>query len=116
MQPFVFAAEQSDDRETNRVRTTRGASGEDSVGPVVEGWSADQVEVSGSVELPDNEKGGETFNVGDPDLEFRQHAEYPFCFMPGVQTFRDFSCIVVRAADESNRTGNKHTRSRLPLP
>src|ERR1700749_714824 len=29
--------------------------------------------------------------------------------MPGVQTFGDFSCIVVRAADKSDGTGNKHT-------
>src|SRR5271165_3957567 len=68
MQESVFAAKQSNDCETDRVRTTGRASGKDSVRSIFERWFADQVEIPGPVKLPNDEQMRETLNVGEPDL------------------------------------------------
>ncbi len=104
------------DGKTNRVGTAGRASGKDSVGSIVEGRFADQIEVAGAMKLPEDEEVGESFNVDEPRLEFGQELEYTLGFMFRVQALGNLAGLVVGAAHESDRLGNKHISSCLRLP
>ena len=111
----VLAAEELEYGKADGVGAAGRSRGEDAVGFVVEGWRAEQVEVAGSIKVPDDEEVGETFDVGEAEFELRQNGENTFCVVLCVKAIRDFGALLVRAADESNRPGNKHGKRNLPF-
>jgi hypothetical protein len=80
---------------------------------IVKGRYADEIEVTGSVKLPEDEEVGESLDVDEPGLEFGQDLEYTLGFMFRVQTLGNLTGLVVGAAHESNGLGNKHMHSYL---
>jgi hypothetical protein len=80
---------------------------------IVKGRYTDQIEVTGSVKLPENEEVGESLDVDKPGLEFGQDLEYAIGFMFRVQTLGNLTGLIVRAAHESNGLGNEHISSYL---
>ncbi len=95
MQLRVLSADQLHDRKTNRVGTAGRSSGKDSVGSIVDGRFADQIEVAGPVKLPEDEEVGESLNVDEPRLEFGQELEDTLGFMFRVQALgnvAEFGC------------------------
>jgi hypothetical protein len=80
---------------------------------IVKGRHADQIEVTGSVKLPEDEEVGESLDVDEPGLEFGQDLEYTLGFVFRVQTLWNLTALVVRAAHEPNGLGNKHISSYL---
>jgi hypothetical protein len=116
VQVSVLAAKQLDDGKTNGVRPTGRSSGKHAVRSIVERRCADQIEVTGSIELPDDEQMGETLDVGEPGLELRQNLEHTFCLVFRVKPLRNLRGSLVGAAHKSNRLGNKHISPCLPLP
>jgi hypothetical protein len=57
---------------------------------------------------------GEALDVSEAEFEFRQDVEHTFCVVFGVEALGDLGALLVRAADESNRPGNKHGGGILP--
>lgn len=108
MQQAVFTAKQRDYRKSNRIGPAGRSGCKHSVWTGVEGWRANQVKVWRPVEFPKYEEMRKALNVREPNLEFRQNPQHPFCFMLRVQPFGDLFCIVIRTADIANRMGDKH--------
>ena len=70
--PSSIAAKQFNDRETNWIGATRGTSGKDPVGAIVDRWIADQFESVGPIENPEHDQVREAFYVGESGLKLRQ--------------------------------------------
>src|ERR1700735_4725032 len=113
MEPSTLATNQLHDGKTDGVGTAGRSSGKDSVGSIVDGRYADQIEVAGLVELPEDEEVGESLNVDEPRLEFRQELEDTLGIMFRVQALGNIAGLVVGAAHESDRLGHKHMGSCL---
>lgn len=90
MQTGTFAADQFDYGEPDRVGTSWGTRGEDSMGTIVGRRLSDQFEFSGAVEGPQNNQVREAFNVGEAGFELRQNLEGTFGFVFRPEAFGDF--------------------------
>src|SRR5437868_11343471 len=76
------------------------------------GWCAEQIEVAGAIELPEDEEVGEALDVGEAEREFGQDVEHAFGVVFGVETLGDFGAFLVRAGDKSEeRRVGKECRS-----
>src|SRR5205809_8006175 len=114
MQMAVLAAKQLDYGKADGIRPARRPSGEHAVRSIVKRRRSQQIEVTGSIELPEDEQMGETLDIGKPEFEFRQNVEHTFRLMFRVETLRNFGALRVRPAVKSNRPG-KNLGAR-PLP
>src|ERR1700727_1557720 len=108
MQHRVLSTNQLHNSKTNRVGTAWGSSRKDSVGSIVNWRFANQIEVAGAVELPENKEVGESLNVDKPRLEFGQELEDTLGIMFRVQPLGNITGLVVGAAYESDGLGYKH--------
>jgi hypothetical protein len=75
---------------------------------IVERRPAEQIEVMGSIELPNDEQMRETLGVSEPECKFWQNLEHTsaLCFV--LRPFGISAVSLVRAFHKSNRLGNKH--------
>jgi hypothetical protein len=104
----AFAAEEFDGGQGYRVWTKWGTGGEDSVGTIVRGRCAEQVESLGAVELPDDDEMGEAFDVGEALFELGQDFEYAFGVVFSAETFGDVFGGGEGTADVADGAGGEH--------
>src|SRR5580700_1661343 len=115
LQLATLAPQQFDDRQSNRVRTTRRPRCKNSMRPIV-GWRrTQQFEPLRPVELPENGQMREALNVGKPRLKLRQDLEYAIRLVLSAKPLRNLARVLVRTTHKSNRPRCKHL-SMSPFP
>src|SRR5690349_13605507 len=115
VQHSAVSAEEFNDREADRVGTSRGARGEDSMRPVIGRRRADQLDSIGAVEHPDDEEVREAFNVSETALKFRLNLKHAFGLMLRAQAFGNLLRARMRASDKSNRLWREHLMPSYPV-
>ena len=104
----AFAAKEFNDCEADRIRTARGASGEDAVRAIVDGRSAEQFESLGAIEFPEDDEMGEAFDVGEAEFELGIDVENALGIVFYAETFGNLSGVFVRTAYGADWLRDKH--------
>lgn len=102
------AAEEFNDRQTDRVWPSRGSRGEDTMRTIIRRRRAEEFKCPGAVELPKDHEMRKAFDVGEAGLELGQDLKHAFGLVLRSQAFGDLFRFFVRAADVSDRAGLKH--------
>ena len=113
MQLDPFAATQFDNRQANRIRTSRRPGGKHAMRPIVGGRVSQQFcspqFLSGrAIELPDDEEMREAFDVSEPGLKLRQDLEHAIGIVFGIEALGNLARALVRTTYKSNRLRCKH--------
>ncbi len=107
----ALAAKQFDDRHADRIWTARRPRGEDAVRTIVGGWSAEQVEALGAVELPEDDQMREAFNVSESGLKLREDVEDALGLVLWAEAFGNLAGVFVGTGDIADGLRGKHMRS-----
>jgi hypothetical protein len=102
VQDRAIAAEELDDRQSDRIGTPWRACGENAVWDFFPGRRAEQIVAIRSIEDPENEQVGEAFDVFQPFLEFGKDLERAVRFVFCAWTLRDLRGVFEGSSGEAD--------------